>query len=133
MLETMDAAGAVGLAAPQVGKLVNLIVLDVRTSRRSSSLWIDGQVASLDAVLPLALVNVEVRPGKEVEVAPERCNSVPGIRVDIERPESVEVWGWTRMDDRSTFDVVDFSRGRYSTSMIISTAFCSRIACRRKC
>jgi peptide deformylase len=36
---------------------------------------------------------VEVKPGKEVEVAPERCNSVPGIRVDIERPESVEVWG----------------------------------------
>ncbi len=93
MLETMYAAGAVGLAAPQVGQLLNLLVLDVRSSKRNSNLWIDGKAASLDSLLPLALVNVTVKPGLATEVAPERCNSVPGIRVDIERPESVEVCG----------------------------------------
>ncbi len=93
MLETMYAAGAVGLAAPQVGHLTNLMVLDVRTSKRPSSMWIDGQAASLDSLLPLALANVEIKAGAKTEVAPERCNSVPGIRVDIERPESVEVSG----------------------------------------
>lgn len=93
MLETMYAAGAVGLAAPQVGYLTKLIVLDVRSSKRPSSLWIDGKAASLDSVLPLALVNVAIKPGLEIEIGPERCNSVPGIRVDIERPESAEVFG----------------------------------------
>ena len=93
MLETMYAVGAVGLAAPQVGQLLNLIVLDVRSSKRPSSLWISGKVASLDSLLPLALVNVTVKPGLATEVAAERCNSIPGIRVDIERPESAQVCG----------------------------------------
>ncbi len=93
MLETMYAAGAVGLAAPQVGQLVSLVVLDVRSSKRPSSLWIDGKAASLDSLLPLALVNITVKPGLATEIAAERCNSIPGIRVDIERPESAEVWG----------------------------------------
>ena len=93
MLETMYAAGAVGLAAPQVGHIVNLIVLDTRSSKRNSSLWIEGKTAAFDSLLPLALVNVEIWPDSEMELAPERCNSVPGIRVNIERPESVEVRG----------------------------------------
>ncbi len=93
MLETMYAAGAVGLAAPQVGHLVNLVVLDVRSSKRPSSLSIEGRSTPLDTLLPLALVNFTITPGSATELAPERCNSIPGIRVDIERPESVEVSG----------------------------------------
>ena len=100
MLETMYAAGAVGLAAPQVGQLVNLIVLDVRSSKRPSSLWINGNAASLDSLLPLALVNVMVKSGPSVECAPETCKSIPGIRVDIERPEAAEVLG-TDTDGRT--------------------------------
>lgn len=103
MLETMYAAGAVGLAAPQVGQLLNLVVLDVRSSKRPSSLWIDGNAASLDTLLPLALVNAMIKPGVALEVAPERCNSIPGIRVDIERPESAEVLGTDTKGRRISF------------------------------
>ena len=93
MLETMYSAGSVGLAAPQVGRRLRLFVMDVRKSKRSSTLWIDGRMSSLDTLLPLAFFNAEIKPDQAIETAPEGCVSIPGIRVDVTRPECVEVWG----------------------------------------
>ncbi len=78
MTETMYAADGVGLAAPQVGKSLRLIVLDVAADEdRGKS--------------PLALVNPEIVE-KDGEVKwDEGCLSLPGITVSTKRASRVVV------------------------------------------
>ena len=75
MLETMDAAGGVGLAAPQVGIGRRVFVFDCQGMRGH-------------------LVNPVWRPlGTEDQVGPEGCLSIPGIRADIARHNTVVASG----------------------------------------
>lgn len=92
MLETMYHAKGVGLAAPQVGRALQLTVVDVRgASDRPSTIEVNGQPASVDDLMPLALVNPRITPLGGPATGPEGCLSFPGIYVDITRPEGVEV------------------------------------------
>jgi peptide deformylase len=78
MFDTMYEAEGVGLAAPQVGVLRRLVVVDSREQGAS----------------PLTLVNprvVAAAPG--TERAEEGCLSIPGLRDVVERPASVVVEG----------------------------------------
>ena len=72
MIETMEQANGVGLAAPQVGILKRVVVIDVG----------DGVVE---------LINPEIikTEGKQVEV--EGCLSIPGKMGEVERPATVLV------------------------------------------
>lgn len=72
MAETMYEANGIGLAAPQVGILRRLIVVDVG----------DGLHI---------LVNPEVMRSRGEEVAVEGCLSMPGTVGDVPRAASVEV------------------------------------------
>ena len=72
MAETMYAAEGVGLAAPQVGILRRIVVIDVG----------DGLVE---------LINPEIISAEGAEVGPEGCLSVPGRRCTVERPTRVVV------------------------------------------
>lgn len=78
MLEDMYATEGVGLAAPQVGELVQLVVIDVD--------YADGKRS------PYVLINprVVVADGDEV-VGAEGCLSFPGITVQVSRPSHVVV------------------------------------------
>ena len=92
MFETMYDAKGVGLAAQQVGKALQLCVIDVREATdRPSTLEIDGKPADVDAFMPLALINPEWTPVGEPEAGPEGCLSFPEIYADITRPESIDV------------------------------------------
>lgn len=92
MLETMEAAHGVGLAAQQVGEAVQLTVLDVRgVPDRPSTLTWAGEPAELDAHMPLVLINPEIKPLAEPVAGPEGCLSFPEMYADIPRPESIEV------------------------------------------
>src|SRR2546422_1837188 len=92
MLETMYKAAGIGLAAQQVGRAVQLTVLDVRAAKdRPSTLEIDGKAADVAAFMPMALINPAVRPFGDPASGPEGCLSFPEIYADITRPESVEV------------------------------------------
>ena len=92
MFETMYDAKGVGLAAQQVGKALQLCVIDVREATdRPSTLEIDGKPADVDAFMPLALINPEWIPVGEPEAGPEGCLSFPEIYADITRPESIDV------------------------------------------
>jgi peptide deformylase len=93
MLETMEAANGVGLAAQQVGRALQLTVLDVsQVEDRPSTMKLNGQaVAALEAEMPLVLLNPVVRLGDETELGSEGCLSFPEITADIERAISVEV------------------------------------------
>ena len=76
MSETMFERDGVGLAAPQVGKSIRVIVID--TTKGAS--------------LPMVLINPAfVYKSKEVEEKEEGCLSLPEIHVNIKRPAIVSV------------------------------------------
>jgi peptide deformylase len=78
MLETMRAAPGIGLAAPQVGELKRLIVLEIE--REGTSIG------------PLFMVNPEIVDASDDDaVYNEGCLSVPEHYADVERPAEVTV------------------------------------------
>ncbi len=80
MLETMYAAPGIGLAAPQIGVSKRVVVIDVT-----------GEDVSLKRN-PLKLINPEIVARSETKtVLNEGCLSLPEMRVDVERPETVTV------------------------------------------
>jgi peptide deformylase len=92
MLETMQAAKGVGLAAQQVGRALQLTVVDVRgATDRPSTFQREGRQEEANAVMPLILINPEVKPIGEGVVGPEGCLSFPEIFSDISRPGEAEV------------------------------------------
>ena len=92
MFETMQAAAGVGLAAQQVGRALQLTVIDVRGAKdRPSTLQLDGKPADVASYMPVVLINPQVRPFGEPAQGPEGCLSFPEVYADITRPESVEV------------------------------------------
>jgi peptide deformylase len=74
MFETMYAADGVGLAAPQVGVLQRVVVLD--TSREGK---------------PLAMINPEIIGMEGQTTYTEGCLSIPGEAEDVERAAKVTV------------------------------------------
>ena len=77
MFETMYKAPGIGLAAPQVGVLQRMIVVDVA----------DGEERR-----PMALVNPEiVWQSEELATAEEGCLSLPEQFADVIRPSAVRV------------------------------------------
>jgi len=72
MIETMNEAEGVGLAAPQIGVLRRAVVIDV------------GQG-------PLKLINPEILEVEGEVVDVEGCLSVPGRSGTVSRPEKVKI------------------------------------------
>ncbi|MBY5934531.1 peptide deformylase [Tateyamaria omphalii] len=84
MLETMYAAPGRGLAAPQVGELVRLFVMDTT--------WKEGTRS------PVVCINPDViERSEEMACADEGCLSIPGVMAAVERPTSVRMV-WTDLD-----------------------------------
>jgi peptide deformylase len=83
MIETMDEAGGVGLAAPQVGVPLRLVILMVPETRLSD----DPE----DTPLPLtALINPVITPlGDALVEGWEGCLSLPGLRGLVPRAERI--------------------------------------------
>jgi peptide deformylase len=84
MLETMYEAPGVGLAAPQVGVMRQLIVMDCAHK--------EGEPE------PIVLINPEVTwASEEVKVHEEGCLSIPEVYEEVTRPARVRV-AWTDLD-----------------------------------
>ncbi len=84
MLETMYAAPGRGLAAPQVGVLLRLFVMDCT--------WKEGTYA------PRVLINPEVLwMSAETAIGPEGCLSLPGITSQVSRATSARM-RWVDLD-----------------------------------
>jgi peptide deformylase len=77
MFETMYAAEGVGLAAPQVGVLQRVIVLDTRPRQPESQ--------------PLAMINPEIIALEGKMTYTEGCLSIPGESEDVDRAAVVTV------------------------------------------
>ena len=92
MFETMEEHRGIGLAAQQVGRAIQLTVIDIRTAEnRPSTLEIDGEEADPNSLMPLVLINPEVTPLNDPVIGPEGCLSFPEIYSDVTRPEQVRV------------------------------------------
>jgi peptide deformylase len=94
MLQTMYDAPGVGLAAPQVGILQRLIVLDCVKE--------DGETAR-----PLIMFNPEViASSDETNVYEEGCLSIPEHFADVTRPAMVQV-RWMDRDGNEQSEEMD--------------------------
>jgi peptide deformylase len=92
MFETMRERHGVGLAAQQVGRALQLTVIDVREATdRPSTLELKGKPADPAELMPLVLVNPVITPLGDPVTGGEGCLSFPEIYAEISRPESVEV------------------------------------------
>jgi len=91
MIETMNDAQGVGLAAPQVGVAIRLAVVDVSHDPECISfLKVNGEDAELASIMPLIFINPELEFGKEREKDTEGCLSISEIRADVRRPAVVK-------------------------------------------
>ena len=85
MLREMYRADGVGLAAPQVGELIRLVVIDTGYAEQ-------GEDASPLGKNPYVFVNpVIVDHAEQTVTSQEGCLSLPGISVEVERWEWVTV------------------------------------------
>lgn len=75
MLETMYAANGVGLAAPQVGVLKRIVVIDVTAEGNQ----------------PIVMLNPEIIATAGSQTGDEGCLSVPGKAGTVTRPNEVTV------------------------------------------
>ena len=90
MWETMYDAGGVGLAAPQVGALRRVIVIDVTEPEDEEE--DDEAVQTPPEIIKYVLINPEiVEASEETVTAKEGCLSVPGMSGIVVRPARVKV------------------------------------------
>lgn len=98
MLDTMYEAMGVGLAAPQVGILKRIVVIDVGEG-------------------PIVLINPEIIETKGEQTGEEGCLSVPGKSGVVTRPNYVKV---------KAFDE-DMNEVIYEGEELLARAFCHEI------
>jgi len=100
MVETMHEANGVGLAAQQVGVALQMAVLDVHDDEeRPSTMSIEGKPVKLEDWMPMAILNPQLKLGKEKESGTEGCLSFPNITGEITRSAHVIATG-TLIDGR---------------------------------
>lgn len=80
MYDTMNSKNGVGLAAPQVGILKRVVVIDVGEGK-------------------IELVNPQIIEEEGVQNGSEGCLSVPGVFGEVERPMRVKVKAQDRNGD----------------------------------
>jgi peptide deformylase len=78
MLQTMYSEDGIGLAAPQLGINKQLIVIDCEPDNPANP--------------PLVLINPTIKElSPDICVAQEGCLSIPGVFLDVKRPQVVEI------------------------------------------
>lgn len=73
MIETMQDADGAGLAAPQVGILKRMFVIEV------------------DENGPIVMINPEILETRDCQTGDEGCLSIPGYFAEVQRPNYVKV------------------------------------------
>lgn len=98
MFDTMYAANGIGLAAPQVGILKRLIVVDIGEE-------------------PIVLINPEIIEKEGTQTDIEGCLSVPGKEGTVTRPEKVKIIGVNEFNKKVT----------YEAEGLLARAFCHEV------
>ena len=98
MLETMYEANGVGLAAPQVGVLKRLVVVDIGEG-------------------PIVLINPRLMESSGEQTGEEACLSLPGKYGIVTRPMNVKIEAWNE----------DMERMELEGDDLLARAFCHEI------
>lgn len=85
MKETMYKSNGIGLAAPQVGILKRIVVIDVG----------DGLIT---------LINPEIVEMQGSQLVSEGCLSIPGVQKSVDRPETVKVKAINEIGEKIIID-----------------------------
>ncbi|HMG35277.1 MAG TPA: peptide deformylase [Blastocatellia bacterium] len=93
MFETMYGAPGVGLAAPQVGVLKRLFVMDCGSKRGTGR--------------KIALINPVIELEEGEQIGDEGCLSFPGIFLEVKRPQRVVVRAVDTDGAEFTHDLMD--------------------------
>ena len=83
MLDTMYNADGIGLAAPQVGVLKRLVVIDINGT-------LDEEENEVTDFVPLIMLNPEIIESEGSSLEDEGCLSVPGMAGKVYRPTYVK-------------------------------------------
>ena len=98
MFETLYKSNGVGLAAPQVGVLKRIAVIDTDEN-------------------PIVLINPEILSEEGEQTGTEGCLSIPGRSGQVERPKKIAVEAFNRNGDAVKYKVDGFA----------AVAFCHEI------
>lgn len=93
MADTMYDAGGVGLAAPQIGILKRVIVIDTREEEGPGL---------------IEMINPEILEARGTQSGPEGCLSIPGLNGEVERRAYIKVRGLNRDGDEVIMEAEDF-------------------------
>lgn len=91
MAQTMLDADGVGLAAPQVGKNIRVIVIDIPLPEENKREFYE-------------LINPEIVSSRGFQIGEEGCLSVPGFFANIRRKEHVRISALDRRGKSFTID-----------------------------
>ena len=93
MLETMYAAPGIGLAAPQVGVNLRLLVVDISAGEEKGN--------------QIILVNPEILEQEGEQKGEEGCLSIPGFTAMVDRPQRIRVAGQDTRGNRVEMEARD--------------------------
>lgn len=79
MFETMYNAPGIGLAAPQVGRSLRLLVIDLSSLKEYSNLK------------PMVVINPRILDSRGYRAMEEGCLSLPGVQGDVVRPAVINL------------------------------------------
>ena len=120
MRDTMKSLNGAGLAAPQIGVNLQVVIFGVEKNPR---------YPDAEEVPFTILVNPKLTPvGDDIEEGWEGCLSVPGMRGLVPRFLKLRYQGFDETGKKIDRTVSDFLRAWCSTSAIIWQAFCTRCA-----
>lgn len=83
MIETMDASKGMGLAAPQVHHSMRVFIIRTPIEKEDGKFDLGDVQVFINPKLSL--------PSKETWAVTEGCLSIPGIRLNVERPKEITV------------------------------------------
>ena len=108
MIAAMEKARGIGLAAQQVGRPIQLCVVDARPMLKEHPNWltVDGKPEDVAAWMPMILVNPVVSLHPERDLFSEGCLSFPDLHGTVARATRINVK--TRLIDGR---VVEFEAG----------------------
>ncbi|ERJ81130.1 peptide deformylase [Prevotella disiens JCM 6334 = ATCC 29426] len=84
MFETCSASDGIGLAAPQIGKSIRLVVIDLDVISESFPEYKDFKHAFING-------HILETDDSETETMEEGCLSLPGIHENVTRPKRIHV------------------------------------------
>jgi peptide deformylase len=98
MIDTMrnGETPGVGLAAPQIGRALRIIVAEPPPDHEGTEAIYDGAVV---------LINPEIVYATGHTVIEEGCLSCPGVTADVERPSHIVITGLDRSGDAVKLEV----------------------------